>query len=75
MLKFETTMKLKCWIGPLLAVIFLITLRPIIDNAIQNEQQQLAIPAAMENKKQEIVPPMAGTRLNRDTALLIISAH
>jgi hypothetical protein len=74
MLKFETMMKLNCWIGPLLAVIFLITLRQMVYDEMQKEQQP-AIPAAMEKKKQEIAPPMAGTRLNRDTALLIISAH
>jgi hypothetical protein len=67
-------MKLKCWIGPLLAVIFLIALRQMVYDEMDKEQQS-AIPAAMEKKRQEIVPPMADTQLNRDTALLIISAH
>jgi hypothetical protein len=59
-------MKLKCWLGPILAVIILLTLRQIMYES-QNESQQLGIPAAIEKKKPEINPPMAGTLLIRDT--------
>ena len=38
------TMKTNCWIGPLIAVILLLTLRHQMYE-FQNEQQQTAIPA------------------------------
>jgi hypothetical protein len=59
-------MKLKIWIGPLLAVIFVALLRQMMYNSMQNEQQRSDIPAAIE-KKPEFNPPMAGTRLLTDT--------
>ena len=59
-------MKLKIWIGPLLAVIILITLRQMINDKIQDEQQRSIIPAVIEEKKAELSPPMAGTRLHWD---------
>jgi hypothetical protein len=34
---------------------------------MQNEQSQSAIPAAIEKKRPEINPPMAGALLIRDT--------
>jgi len=75
MLKFETTMKLNCWVGPLIAVIILITLRQMVYDETQKvQQQQSAIPAAIEKKKRILKSFMAGTPFNRDTALLIISA-
>ena len=61
------TMKLKCWIAPLLGVIILLALRHMVYDEMQDEQQQSAIPAAIEKKKPEINPPMAGTLLIRDT--------
>lgn len=67
-------MKLKCWVGPLLAVIILLTLRQMVYDEMQSKQQRSVIPAAME-KKREVDTPMTGTRVNRDTALLILSAH
>ena len=61
-------MKLKCWVGPLIAVIILLTFRQMLDNSIENEQQRLVIPAAAEKmKKPELSPPMAGTRLRIDS--------
>jgi len=60
-------MKLKCWIGPVIAVIILLTLRQMVYNTMANEQQQSVIPAATELKKPELNPPMAGTRLHTDT--------
>ena len=59
-------MKLKIWIGPLLVVIFLLTLRHTLYNENKNEQQRSAIPAVIEEKKAELSPPMAGTRLHWD---------
>jgi hypothetical protein len=62
------TMKLNCWIGPLIAVIILFTLRQMLDNTMEDEQQRSVIPAAAtEKKKPELNPPMAGTRLLTDT--------
>ncbi|OQP58435.1 hypothetical protein [Niastella populi] len=58
-------MKLNCWIGPLIAVIILLTLRHKMYE-VRNEHQQSVIPAAKE-KKPEINPPMAGTLIIRDT--------
>jgi hypothetical protein len=58
-------MKIKCWIGPLLAVIILFTLRQKMYE-LHNEQQQSVIPAAKINKS-ELRPPMAGTLIIRDT--------
>jgi hypothetical protein len=60
-------MKLKCWIGPLIAVIILITLRQMVYDAKENDQQRSVVPAATKIKKPEINPPMAGTLINRDT--------
>jgi hypothetical protein len=57
-------MKLKIWIGPLIAVIFILTLRHTLYNARKNEQQRSTIPAIIEKKKPETDPPMAGTRLH-----------
>jgi hypothetical protein len=62
-----TTMKLKCWIGPLLAVIILITMRQMIYNKMENEQQRSVLPAITEQQKPELNPPMAGTRSNTDS--------
>jgi hypothetical protein len=59
-------MKLKVWIGPLLVVIFLLTLRQTLYNEKKNEHQRSAIPAVMEKKTPETNPPMAGTRLHWD---------
>jgi hypothetical protein len=59
-------MKLKIWIGPLLVVIFLLTLRHTLYNENKNEQQRSAIPAVIEEKKAELNPPMAGTRSHWD---------
>jgi len=59
-------MKLKIWIGPLLSVIFLLTLRQMLDNEKKNGHKRSAIPAVIEEKKQELNPPMAGTRLHWD---------
>jgi hypothetical protein len=59
-------MKLKIWIGPLIAVIILISLRQMVYYKMENEQQRLVIPAAIE-KKPEIHPPMARTRLHKDS--------
>ncbi|HEX6430492.1 MAG TPA: hypothetical protein VF008_22525 [Niastella sp.] len=58
-------MKLKIWIGPLIAVIILISLRQMVYYKMENEQQRSVIPAVIE-KKPEINPPMAGTRLHWD---------
>ena len=66
MLNYEK-MKLKCWLGPLLGVIILLALRHMVYDEMQDEQSQSAIPAAIEKKKPEINPPMAGTLLIRDT--------
>jgi len=61
-------MKLKCWVGPLIAVIILISLRQMVYYKMENEQQRSVIPAAAEKmKKPELNPPMAGTRLYTDT--------
>jgi len=60
-------MKLKCWLGPLLGVIILLALRQMVYEEMQNEQSQSAIPAAIEKKRPEINPPMAGALLIRDT--------
>jgi hypothetical protein len=60
------TMKLKIWIGPLIGVIFLLTLRQMVDNRNKNGHQRSTIPAVIEEKKPEINPPMAGTRLHWD---------
>lgn len=59
-------MKLKIWIGPLVAVIILISLRQMVYYKMENEQQRSVIPAVIE-KKPEINPPMAGTRLHKDS--------
>jgi hypothetical protein len=59
-------MKIKCWIGPLLAVIILFTLRHKIYE-LRNEQQQAVIIPAVQIKKSELSPPMAGTLIIRDT--------
>jgi hypothetical protein len=60
------TMKLKIWIGPLIGVIFLLTLRHTLYNENKNGHQRSTIPAVIEEKKPEINPPMAGTRLHWD---------
>jgi len=60
-------MKLKCWIGPIIAVIILLTLRQMVYNTMTNEQQRSVIPAATELKKPELNTPVAGTRLLTDT--------
>lgn len=60
-------MKLKCWIGPVIAVIILLTLRQMVYNTMANEQQRSVTPAAAELKKPELSSPMAGTRLLTDT--------
>lgn len=59
-------MKLKIWIGPLVVVIILISLRQMVYYKMENEQQRSVIPAVIE-KKPEINPPMAGTRLHKDS--------
>jgi hypothetical protein len=59
-------MKLKIWIGPLLAVIILISLRQMVYYKMENEQQRSVIPAVTEEKKPELNPPMAGTRYHWD---------
>jgi hypothetical protein len=58
------TMKIKCWIGPLIAVIILLTLR--LNMYEERNDTQSNIPAA-EIKQNEISPPMAGTLIIRDT--------
>jgi hypothetical protein len=58
------TMKLKCWIGPLIAVIILLALRHTLYNEKKNGHQRSAIHAVIEEKKPELNPPMAGTRLH-----------
>jgi hypothetical protein len=60
-------MKLNCWIGPLIAVIILLTLRQMVYDAKENDQQRSVIPAAIEKQNPEINPPMAGTLIKRDT--------
>ncbi len=60
-------MKLKIWIGPLLVVIILLTLRQMLYDAKENEQQRSVIPAITTLKRSEPDPPMAGTRLHRDS--------
>ena len=55
-------MKLKIWIGPLIAVIILFSLRQMLDKEIKNEQQRSVIPAAIMKQRMEISPPMTGTR-------------
>ncbi|MCS3797687.1 hypothetical protein GGD38_003049 [Chitinophagaceae bacterium OAS944] len=60
-----STMKIKCWIGPLLAVIILFTLRQTMYE-LRNEQQQSVIPAAKINKL-KLSPPVAATLIIRDT--------
>jgi hypothetical protein len=60
------TMKLKIWIGPLLAVIILISLRQMVYYKMENEQQRSVIPAVTEEKKPDSNPPMAGTRYHWD---------
>ena len=59
-------MKLKIWIGPLLAVIILISLRQMVYYKMENEQQRSVIPAVIEEKKPEPNPPMAATRFHWD---------
>jgi hypothetical protein len=59
-------MKLKIWIGPLLAVIILISLRQMVYYKMANEQQRSVIPAVTEEKKPELNPPMAGARYHWD---------
>jgi hypothetical protein len=56
-------MKLKIWIGPLIAVIIVISLRQMLYYKMENEQQRSVIPAVIK-KKPEINPPMADTRLH-----------
>jgi hypothetical protein len=58
-------MKINCWIGPLIAVIILLTLRLNMYEA-QNDTQRSVFPAA-EIKKNQLSPPMAGTLIIRDT--------
>jgi hypothetical protein len=65
MFKAMKQVKLKIWIGPLVCVIFLLTLRQMVDKEKKNGHQRSAIPAVIEEKKPEINPPMAGTRLHR----------
>jgi hypothetical protein len=60
-------MKLKCWLGPLLGVIILLALRHMVYDKMQDDYRQSAIPAAIEKKKMEINPPMAGTLIIRDS--------
>ncbi|OQP65982.1 hypothetical protein A3860_15445 [Niastella vici] len=60
-------MKLKCWIGPIIAVIILLTLRQMVYNSMANEQQRSVVPAVTELKKPELSSPMAGTRSLTDT--------
>lgn len=60
-------MKLKIWIGPLLVVIILLSLRQMLYDVKEYEQQRSVIPAVIEIKKSELSPPMAGTRLHRDS--------
>jgi hypothetical protein len=60
-------MKLKTWIGPLIAVIILFSLRQMIDNKTRNEQQRSNIPAAIMKQRMEINPPMTATRALIDT--------
>jgi len=58
-------MKLKIWIGPLIVVIILFTLRQMLNNSMQNEKQQSAI---HEIKRPPVLNlPMAGTHLLTDT--------
>lgn len=61
------TMKLKCWIGPLLCVIILISLRQMVYNKMEHEQQRSVLPAVTEQQKPELNPPMAGTRSHTDS--------
>jgi len=70
-------MKLKIWIGPLIVVIILLTLRQMIDNLMQDEKQQSDIhavrkqPSASAGWRMKAMPvlilPMTGTRLLTDT--------
>jgi len=60
-------MKLKCWIGPIIAVIILLTLRQMVYNTMTNEQHRSVVPAAAELKKPELSSPMADTRSLTDT--------
>lgn len=60
-------MKLKIWIGPLIVVIIFAMLRQMLYNAMENEQQQRSVIPAVIEKKPEINPPMAGTRLHKDS--------
>lgn len=55
-------MKLNSWIGPLLGVIFLLSLRQMIDNDTKNEQQRSDISATIIKQQMDISPPMTGTR-------------
>ena len=51
-----TTMKTNCWIGPLIAVILLLSIKQTMYE-LQSEEQQVAVPAkkaAIEEKKEDI---------------------
>jgi hypothetical protein len=72
------TMKLKIWIGPLIAVIILATLRQMMYNSMQDEQQQSDIRAAINETHppagglpkampEHFNPLMTGTRVLTDT--------
>jgi hypothetical protein len=60
-------MKLNCWIGPLISVIILLTLRQMVYNATENKQQQSAVTASVEKKEPVLSPPVASTLMVRDT--------
>lgn len=72
-------MKLKIWIGPLIAVIILATLRQTMYNVMQDDQQLSDIHAAINIKQpladerlpkampEHLNPPMTGTRVLTDT--------
>jgi len=74
----NNTMKLKIWIGPLIAVIILATLRQMMYNSMQDEQQRSDIRAAINIEHppagglpkampEHFNPPMTGTRVLTDT--------
>jgi c-di-AMP phosphodiesterase-like protein len=74
----QQTMKLKIWIGPLIVVIILLTLRQMIDNLMQDEKQQSDIHAVKKQPSASadwrvleampvLILPMTGTRLHTDT--------
>jgi len=59
-------MKIKCWIGPLIAVILLLTIKQTMYES-QSEEQQVAIPV----KKEAIKEVLRNDRVEKETLVQI----